>query len=108
MRLISRHPEMPNEPELNREYRKQLSELMLEYLTELDNQEEEEQEEEHLRYYMPTMRETFKTPIGRPNHPQTPSRMPTCTSKRSVRKQMPRNAIETFEDQKRYENTDNM
>ena len=39
--LVATRPEMPGELELNREDRKQLAELMLEYPTKTDEQEEE-------------------------------------------------------------------
>ena len=41
MQLVEKHPEMPEEIELNNERRRQLAELMLEYPTRIDEEEQE-------------------------------------------------------------------
>ena len=41
MQLVEKHPEIPEEIELNNERRKQLAELMLEYPTRNDEEEQE-------------------------------------------------------------------
>ena len=74
--LVARHPDMPNELELNREDREQVSELMLEYPTEQGNREEGKQEEEQRRYYTCIRSgKPFETSIGATNRRK---RSPEC------------------------------
>ena len=66
--LVAARREMPEEMELNRESRKQLAELMLEYPTRIDKQEEAEETEQRRQYTCINCKMPFKTPMGKPNH----------------------------------------
>ena len=50
MQMVATHQEMPEEMQLNRESRKQLAELMMEYLTRIEKQEEAEETEKRRKY----------------------------------------------------------
>ena len=65
MQLIARHPEMPEERELDIEDRKKLAEIMLENPPRQGSQEQTTQEMDHRRKYTClNCDETFITPIG--------------------------------------------
>ena len=70
MQLVEKNPEMPEELALNKDRRKQLAELMLEYPTRADDEENptREQEKEKRYYTCQNCRRAFGTIRGKLNH----------------------------------------
>ena len=67
--LIKQIPEIPETIELNRERRKQLAEIMLEYPTKADEEDQPKQTHEEKRIYTCLFcRRTFSTIRGKLNH----------------------------------------
>ena len=108
MQIVARHPEMPNELELNREDRQQLAELMPEYPTEQGNQDEENKKRssaDSAHAYDASGRS--KTPIGKKNAADTLQNADKYVGKKYSSANA-KNATEIFDHQKSYENNDNI
>ena len=81
MHLVAKRQEMPEEVEINRESRKKLAELMLEYPTEIDRQEEADEAERRRKYTCVNCKMPFKTPKGEDESPLKQARMQPSTPK---------------------------
>ena len=108
-KLVAIHPEMPGEIELNRESRKQLSELMLEYPTKTRDLEEEEAEETEQRrnYTCINCKKSFRTAIGGTNHLRDTPECRKVHQKENLRINA-QTLTEPSENRMNYENIGNM
>ena len=98
MQLVAARREIPEEMELNRESRKQLAELMMEYTTRIEKKEEAEETERRRQYTCINCKMPFKTPMRKTNRLRNKPECKQVPRKQTSPNQCPE-CIRTFKEQ---------